>query len=116
MFPSYLFVHDVLDKQRLIACLRVEGVVAVLGASWKQPAVVDDSEIEAVQRIVDNDLAVRPHPYLRAGMHVRVVRGPLTGLGGILVRDAEGDRLVVSVEIFQRSVAVEIDAHSVVSR
>ena len=73
------------------------------------PAPIPDEEIEAVREICLTKLPCDPYPYLTEGRWVRVVRGPLAGLSGILVRKKGKHRLVVSIDILQQSVAVEID-------
>jgi hypothetical protein len=73
-------------------------------------ATIPDHEIEAIRRTVEGPFRVEPHPFLRCGERVRVVRGPLEGVEGALVRKKNMYRLVLSVEMLAQSVAVEIDA------
>jgi transcription antitermination factor NusG len=75
----------------------------------KTPTPVEESEIAAVQRIVASDALSRPWPFLNTGDRVQVIDGPLAGLEGILLEFKKSLRLVVSVTLLQRSVAVEID-------
>lgn len=77
------------------------------------PSAIPVEEIEAVQRVVDSSLKVEPHPFLQCGDRVRVKSGPLTGLEGLLVRQKNQCRLVLSIEILSRSVAVEIEMSKV---
>jgi len=110
MFPGYLFVHHVLDKESDIEIRKARGVVAILGETWERRAVVPDPEIDAICTLTRSGLAAIPHPYLREGRRVRIVRGPMTDVEGILVRnDHHKGLLVLSVELLRRSVAVEID-------
>jgi transcription antitermination factor NusG len=67
-------------------------------------------EIEAIRRVVESPLKAEPHPFLKSGDWVRVIAGPLEGLEGILLRKKNLWKLVLSVQILQRSVAVEVDA------
>jgi transcription antitermination factor NusG len=60
--------------------------------------------------VVESPLNVEPHPFLKCGDHVRVTAGPLRGLEGLLVRKKNWCKLLLSVEMLQRSVAVEVDA------
>jgi transcription antitermination factor NusG len=106
LFPSYVFVHLAL-KDRL-QVLQLPGVVHIVSFQGK-PAPLASCEIERFQSYVDAGAKMEPHPYLRVGRSVRVRSGPMTGLEGTLVRRKEGARLVVSIEILMRSVAVEID-------
>lgn len=106
LFPSYVFVHLVLkDRLRVLA---IPGVVNIVGSQGK-PTPLAESEIEPFQRGADGSVRMQPHPYLQAGRRVRVRSGPMAGLEGILVRRKEGPRLVVSIEILMRAVALEID-------
>jgi len=71
------------------------------------------SEIEAVRRMVGSPLKAEPHPFLKCGDRIRLRGGPLQGLEGILLRKRNVWKLLVSVEMLQRSVAVEVDASMV---
>ena len=83
------------------------GVIRMLG-SKKGPIPVDDEEIEAIRIVLKAKLPAEPHPYLPVGARVRIEGGPLTGLEGILT-DRGKKRLILSVQLVQSSVAVEID-------
>ena len=73
--------------------------------------------LEAIQRLVGSDLALRPYPYLHEGQRVRVAVGPLTGVEGILVRSRPNRGLfVLSVNLLHRSVAVEVDCTTVLAQ
>jgi transcription antitermination factor NusG len=107
LFPGYVFCRfDVRD--RLLPILTTPGVVAILGAG-KTPVPVSDDEIAVVRAIVRSGLPARPWPCLTFGSRVLIEHGPLAGLEGIALRVDKVFRLVVSVHILQRSVAVEID-------
>jgi len=73
------------------------------------PAPIPDHEIEAVRAILRSGLAAQPWPFVRVGQTVRIRGGSLDGVEGILVASKKHDRLVVSVGLLQRSVAVEVD-------
>jgi hypothetical protein len=70
---------------------------------------VDDSEIAAIQRVVSSGLRAEPWPYLELGQRIRIERDALAGLEGILVNFKGNDRIIVSVSLLRRSVALEID-------
>ena len=107
LFPGYLFCRfDVGD--RLMPILTTPGVVGIVGAG-KTPAPVDLDEIEAVRAILRSGLAALPWPSLAVGSQVYIERGPLAGLEGIITSTDKVYRLIVSVSLLQRSVAVEID-------
>jgi transcription antitermination factor NusG len=105
LFPSYVFVHLALrDRVRV---LEIPGVVSIVSSQGK-PTPLPASEIEPF-RHTSGGVQMEPHPYLQTGHRVRVRRGPMVGLEGILLRRKEGLRLVVSIDILMRSVAVEVD-------
>jgi transcriptional antiterminator NusG len=110
MFPGYLFVRRSLDKASYIEILKTNGLARILGERWDRPAIVPDAEIEAIRQVLDAGLPVLAHSYLREGHRVRITQGPLAGVEGILVHNnLHKGLLVVSVELLQRSVAVEVD-------
>ena len=77
-------------------------------------AMIPEEEIEAIRRAVDGSCSrIEPHPFLKCGERVRIKRGTLEGLEGILVRKKNLCRLILSVEMLAQSIAVEIDASSV---
>jgi transcription antitermination factor NusG len=104
LFPSYVFVH--LALQDRLRVLEIPGVVNLVSSQGK-PIPLPEEEIEPFRRAAGS-VRMEPHPYLRTGHRVRLRRGPMTGLEGILLRRKEGLRLVVSIEILMRSVAVEV--------
>jgi transcription antitermination factor NusG len=106
LFPGYVFAR--FDPQDRLPILKIPSLVHIVGIG-KSPLPVDDGEIAAIQSIVSSGLAAEPWPYLRVGDTVRVQYGALCGLEGILVEVKKRHRLVVSVTLLQRSVAVEID-------
>jgi transcription antitermination factor NusG len=116
MFSSYLFLRDHLDKQRHVQVLGTRGLVRVLGEGWDRPAVVPESEIEAIRRVVEGRTPAFAHPYLKAGRRVRIVRGSLAGVEGILARaQPEKGVVVLSVSMLRSSVAVHVDCTDIVS-
>ena len=111
MFPGYLFVDHEMDKASYIEVRKSNGLVSILGERWDQLEVVPDAEIGAIQRTLQASLPVLPHPYLREGQRVRIVRGPLADVEGIFVRsNSNKGLLVVSINMLSRSVAVAVDS------
>jgi transcription antitermination factor NusG len=88
--------------------LTTPGVIGVVGAG-KTPIPVNDEEIEAIRAILRSGLAAQPWPFLSVGSRIYMEAGPLAGLEGIISNADKTCRLVVSVPLLQRSVAVEID-------
>ena len=106
LFPGYLFCRfDPFDR---LPILVTPGVVSILGIG-KFPRAVDEHEIAQIQAIVSSGVLAQPWPFLRAGQKVCISHGPLCGLEGLLLHIKNSYRLVVSVTLLQRSVAVEID-------
>lgn len=112
LFPCYLFLRGGLERQFNI--LTTPGVLYLVGFAGV-PAIIPQVEIEAVRKTLAQCAHVEPYPFLKCGDWVRVKNGPLEGIEGTLVRNKNQFRLVLSVEIVQRSAAVEVDA-SVVER
>nr|WP_275425896.1 UpxY family transcription antiterminator [Occallatibacter savannae] len=111
LFPCYVFVRGAIERR--LPVLTTPGVHMIISHGEKV-ATVPDAEIEAIRRAVDGHFKVEPHPFLRCGERVRVVRGSLNGVEGVLTRKKNLFRLVISVEMLAQSVAVEIDAMDVV--
>lgn len=106
LFPGYLFCR--FDVRNRLPILTTPGVISIVGAG-KTPVPVDDDEIEAIRAILRSGLAAQPWPFLRVGSKVYVEGGPLAGVEGIITNTDKVYRLVVSVSLLQRSVAVEIN-------
>ena len=106
LFPGYLFCR--FNPSNRLPILTTPGVIQVVGIG-KKPVPVDDSEITAIQTLVRSGLPGRPWAFSHVGQRVRVERGPLTGVEGILTGFRGRQRLVLSVTLLQRSVAVEVD-------
>jgi len=106
LFPGYVFCRFL--PQEWLRVLGTPGVNTVVGFG-RRPAPVSAAEIDGVKKMLAAGLPVGPWPYIQAGDQVEIVGGALDGLRGVAVRDKGVDRLVVNVELLQRSVAVEID-------
>jgi transcription antitermination factor NusG len=102
-----IFSATSIQKKRL-PILTTPNVVSIVGFA-SEPAPVPDSEIEAVQTILRSGLATEPCAFLREGKAIRVRRGALEGLEGILIKKKSEWRMVVSVAMLHRSLSVEID-------
>jgi len=111
LFPGYLFLrHGAMTKASYIELCKARGLVRVLGERWDRLEVVPDVEVAGIRRALEARVPVMPHPYLRDGERVRILRGPLADVEGILVRTKPNKGLVVlRVALLQRSVAVEVD-------
>jgi transcription antitermination factor NusG len=110
LFTCYVFLRSPLERWQPV--LTTPGVHSVLGFGG-QRSMIPRSEIEAIRTMVRSPLKAEPHPFLKCGDRVRLRGGPLQGLEGILVRKRNVWKFLVSVEMLQRSVAVEVDASMV---
>jgi transcription antitermination factor NusG len=107
LFPGYLFCQ--FDPQDRLPILKTPGVIQIVGYN-RQPIAVDEDEIKSIQTLVTSGIPNQPWPFLKVGEKVRIEAGPLRGLEGVLVGFKGNRRLILSVSLLQRSVAVEIDA------
>ncbi len=110
LFPGYLFCR--FDPQNRLPILKIPGVIQIVGNS-RQPIPVDEGEINAIQNLVTSGIPNQPWPFLELGKRVHIEAGPLRGLEGVLVEFRGSRRLILSVALLQRSVAIEMDATSV---
>jgi transcription elongation factor/antiterminator RfaH len=111
LFPGYVFLHATLAQR--VELLSTPGVCALVVFGGR-PAVIPEEQIGAVRRAIEFNVALEPFPYLRRGDRVKVTRGPLEGMEGIFAHARDGTgRLVLSVEMLQRSVAIEVDTSAV---
>lgn len=106
LFPGYVFCQ--VDPSDRLPALSVPGAMRLVGFG-AGPTSIPTAEIEAVRGMVDSGLLVAPWPFLQTGQRVLVERGPLEGVEGILQEIRKTYRLVVSIEMLQRSVSVELD-------
>lgn len=115
MFPGYLFLHVAMDKTSYIEVIKARGLVRILGEQWDRLDVVPDGQVDALERVVAARVPVLAHPFLREGQRVRITRGPLADVEGVLVQSKPNKGfLVLSVDLLRRSVAVEVDCTQVI--
>ncbi len=107
LFPGYLFVRLALRDR--IRVLQVPSVVRLVSFG-EHPIALPENEIETLRSGLRGGLGAQPHPYLTTGRRVRIQGGPLAGMEGILLRRKSSFRVVLSIDLIMRSVAVEVDA------
>jgi len=110
LFPGYCFAR--FGRPDRLRVLKAAGVVGLVGPSG-QPEPIPDGEIEAIRTLGGTRLSYEPFPFLTEGTAVEVVRGPLMGARGKLLRKGRDLRVVLSVTLIRQSVSVEIDAADV---
>jgi len=110
LFPGYVFcqfnVHDRLPV------LVTPGVISVIGRG-KVPVAIEDAEISAIQQVMSAGVTMEPWPYLEIGQRVRIETASMQGVEGILLNFKGNNRIVLSVSLLRRSVALEIDRDAV---
>jgi protein involved in polysaccharide export with SLBB domain/transcription antitermination factor NusG len=104
LFPGYVFVRIARSSELQLRVLKVPGVVDFV-RNRTGPLSIPDAEIEAIRALLCHGVGCSPYPFLKAGDRVRVVRGPLAGIEGTLIRCGSQAKLVLSIEMIQRSVS-----------
>jgi transcription antitermination factor NusG len=107
LFPGYLFCR--FNPQDRLPILKTPGVTQIVGYN-RVPVPVDEHEIDAIRTLVASELPNHPCPFFEVGQKVRIDSGPLRGVEGMLMEMKGNRRLVLSITLLQRSVAVEIDS------
>lgn len=107
LFPCYLFIRTELSRK--LEILKTPGVFWLV-ESGGRACTLSTLEVEAIRRVTESKARVEPHPYLRSGDLVRIVSGPLAGIEGLLVRVRNLYRVVLSVDLLQKAVSVEVDS------
>jgi len=115
LFPGYIFVHIKKNYDNMLDILKMQGVVRFLGLVPSEPEPVPDEQVIALKRLVESKEALDPYPYLKEGQRVRIKKGPLAGVEGILTERTGHHILVLSVDILQQGVSIKIDASEVES-
>src|SRR5258708_19035432 len=111
LFPGYVFVRIPLRER--LRVLEVPSIVRLVGSNG-HPTPLPEDELEKLRNGLSGLLGAEPHPFLVTGRSVRIVRGPLEGLEGILLRRKGQFRLVLSLDLIQRSICVDVDITDVV--
>jgi transcription antitermination factor NusG len=107
LFPGYVFVRLALrDRLRVV---QIPSVVRFVGFNGI-PAALPESEMEIMRSGLSHRWRAEPHPFLTVGRRVRITSGPFAGLDGVLKRKKSNLRVVVSLSLIQRSIAVDVDA------
>ena len=111
IFPGYVFVRIALRER--LRVLEIPGFVRLIGFS-SIPCALPDAEIEAMRNALNTGIKAEPYPYLTIGTRVEIRNGPLQGMTGILLRRRGQCRVVLSIDLIQRSMAVEVEAEDIV--
>jgi transcription antitermination factor NusG len=106
LFPGYLFCR--MNPNNRLPVLTTPGIIQIVGVG-KTPVPADEEEIKAIQLVGKSGLCVMPWPYMPFGRHAEIMDGPLRGLSGTVVKIKSGMKLVLSISLLERSVAVAVD-------
>jgi transcription antitermination factor NusG len=110
LFPGYVFVRGAFERK--LQVVSTPGVHMILYRG-DQVAIIREEEMAAIRTVVEGRLRIEPHPFLKCGQRVRVLRGAMEGIEGILTRKKNLFRLILSVDMLAQSVAVEVNAADV---
>lgn len=112
LFPGYLFVHMDLQRESTLPVLKAPGITGLV-RNQTGPLPIPEHQIEDIRKVLAEGADCSPHPFLQEGDRVRVLHGALKGLEGNLVRINSEAKLVISIDMIQRSIAVTISRDSV---
>jgi transcription antitermination factor NusG len=110
LFPGYVFVRLALRDR--LQVLEIPSVARLVGFNGV-PTPLPEAEIEALKAGLESGVRALPHPYLKVGRRVRITSGPFEGLEGVLIRKKNELRFVISLDLIQRSILLDIEASSV---
>jgi len=112
LFSCYVFARFTPNRAERLRVLRVDGVFGLVG-SRGEGTPIPDAQIDAVRSLVETELPLSSHPFLKIGQRVRIRSGALDGMEGILVSRNGDQTLVISIEAIQRSLAVRVEGYEV---
>jgi transcription termination/antitermination protein NusG len=111
LFSCYVFAKLVPVSADRLRVLQVDGVLSFVGPGLGTP--ISETQIDAVRKLVEEELPFCSHPFLKIGQRVRIRSGALDGVEGILVARSGERTLVMSIDAIQRSLAVRIEGYDV---
>ena len=110
LFPGYLFVRTTPIQSARVSVLRTRGVITLVGATGKGTPL-PDQQIEAVRNVIESGAYCSPYPFLKTGQRVRISGGSLHGIEGILVAKNRDQSVVISLDLIQNSLAVQVTGY-----
>jgi transcription antitermination factor NusG len=108
LFTGYVFCNFSIEDK--LTVVTTPGVIRIVGSS-RGPSPIADHEIASIKTAAQLPAKVHPYPYLAIGTRVKVREGPFAGLEGILANYKNRSQLVLSLDLVQRSMAIEVDSH-----
>jgi transcription antitermination factor NusG len=112
LFSSYVFLQSSMTPEERTVVYRVDGILGFVGVRG-EAMPIPDHEIESVRALLSEDIAWSSHPFLKVGQRVRIRGGALDGVEGIFQSHSGDDKLVISINAIQRSLAVSIKGYEV---
>lgn len=112
LFSGYLFVRINLTKDNRLRVLNSSGIAGFVG-NHAGPLPIPDHQIEDIRTVLETRVECTVIPVLNEGDRVRVLRGPLAGIQGRLVRCNSSSRLSISIETIQKSLLINVSRHDV---
>jgi transcription termination/antitermination protein NusG len=112
VFSCYLFIYSALSPQDCLRVSRDDSVFGFVGVRG-QGIPIPDEQIDAVRRLIEQDIPWSFHPFLKVGQRVRIHGGALDGIEGIFLSRSGHDQLILSVDAVQRSLAVRISGYDI---
>jgi transcriptional antiterminator NusG len=107
LISGYVFCRS--DRDRVVPILKTPGIIDV-ARDGSLPAPIPETEISALQRVIDAAVPTEPCPFVAAGQTIEIQSGPLAGIIGIVSHRSKGNHLILSVSVVRRSVLVRIDS------
>lgn len=115
LFPGYVFVNINKTNKEMLAVLKTHGVVRFLSMIHGEPEPVPEEQIVFLKRLIESKESIDPYPYLKTGQRVRIKKGPLAGVEGVLDKRDGYHAIIILVDILRQGVSLKIDASDVES-
>ncbi len=113
LFPGYLFVRVNPNPSEFVNVLKARGVVSLVSGQQGVPLAVPDNEIDSLKLMVEKGSGLDIYPALKEGVRVMVMRGPLSGASGVIVKKEDCYMLIVNIDILGRSIGVKVPAEDI---
>lgn len=114
LFPGYIFVKTELNTDIYVEIVRSHGIVNLLGWKEKKAPSIPEAQIESLKILINREIPLETHPFLKVGTYVKVIKGPLKGVIGLIKSIQSKRKLIVQVDLLKRAVSCEISADDVI--
>ena len=113
LFPGYVFVRMENKLEGRVLVLRTTGVIGFVGFRGTGVAIPEE-QIQAIQSVVEAKITFGSYAFLNVGQKVRIVGGSLDGIQGIISGKKDEKRLVISIDLIQKSIAIQVKGFRIV--